>query len=403
MNTIDQVREFITKNLSVKEIKERITRINPAYNPHWIEEEWVRQQFKAGKTIIEVSLNINLDRTSFLSWTAKKIERYFNKVNHIAPAITASTIRRIATGQKSFDEARTFGVEFEFNRPITLTWNHIIDLLAKVKIKAKTVQRTDYADTSCWRLTNDGSVEVPFELIHTHQGGNEIKSGILRGSEGLEEVKKVLKVLRDSGCVINNSCGVHIHHGFKNKDDAENAKIIHNACLLYYNFKNKINKILPLDRRHNKYCRHFRPAEIEHLSQEYSKEPELRNQYGKKYAFHLDFCSDRNRAVNICAYFTHETLEFRQHSGTLDDNKTINWILFTQAFMTTAEDYYQRKINLLAHNYGPLSRELGLDPEVTNYITSRSEALKQNPVETEYAGFVQLTRGFRRLGRRRWR
>jgi len=401
MNIIGAIRSSVENGETVFQIKQKIQALNPNYNLYWVEDEWLKYQItRRHASIEELKTIIKLYQSFFHgSWLNKKnkLQRFYDSCLGISIPVTGTSVRQAAT-YNTLDEQRTYGVEFEFARPIQLTWDDIIEALDRLDIRAKVADRLDYSDITVWRLCNDGSVQVPINMMDTHAGQNELKSPILRGQAGLEAIKKVLKVLKSLGCNVNGSCGLHVHHGFKSKDDAENARIIHNTCLLYQKYKNKIAKILPQDRRHNLFSRSFRRKEVEVLTTNYgkpfTKEPDVRalnsvrrnaEIWGKKYAYGLNFCNDRRRAVNIEAYFTHGTLEFRQHSGTLDETKTINWILLTQAFMNTAEDYFQRKINLMAHKYSPIQQELKLNADLRNYIRQRAEAMKEGK-ETEYVG-----------------
>jgi hypothetical protein len=409
MNIIGIIRTSVQNGETVPQIKTKIQTLNPNYNLYWVEDEWLRFQVTNKHASIEDIKAVIKIYSSFFhrSWLNKKnkLQKFYDSCLGISIPVTGTAVRQAAT-YNTLDEQRTYGVEFEFARPMRLTWDDIIEALDRPGIRAKVADRLDYTDITVWRLCTDGSVDVPINMMDTHAGQNELKSPILRGQAGLESIKKVLKVLKSLGCNVNGSCGLHVHHGFKSKDDAENARIIHNCCILYQKYKNKIAKILPEDRRHNLFSRSFRRKEVEVLTTNYGKPfedkkiPPLhdgsfprslnsRNRqasiWGKKYAYGLNFCNDRRRAVNIEAYFTHGTLEFRQHSGTLDETKTINWILLTQAFMNTAEDYFQRKINLMAHKYSPIQQELKLNADLRNYIRQRAEAMK-NGKETEYVG-----------------
>jgi hypothetical protein len=381
MNLIEQIRNLIKKEKSVSDIKEHIRRQNPSYNLYWVETEWVLNEINKKKSIPQILLAIKLAGNAFdPRWNEKKVQRFYNKVN--PPTITGATIRQIVTGRGTFDEERTFGLEIEFARPIILTWHKIIETLQQNKINAVQSDRTDYVHhLDCWRITNDGSVEVAIDQIHSHAGSNEIKSPILKGFKGLEEVKQVLRILKALGCIINASCGLHVHHGFKKLNEAENTKTILNVCLLYNKYKGKIARLLPKERRHCHYARNFRRTEIQKITLDYDKTPT------RDLLSFPEGIQGRHRAVNVFAYELHSTLEFRQHSATLDETKTINWIILTQHFMNTAEKYMKNRINLLAHNFSSIQRELGLNSDLTNYIQRRTEEMRSGK-EPEYVGEV---------------
>lgn len=60
-----------------------------------------------------------------------------------------------------------------------------------------------------WKAEADGSIRCPSGTV-----GCEIVSPILKGPEGLNEVGKVLRTLREKGHKVNASCGVHCHIGW---------------------------------------------------------------------------------------------------------------------------------------------------------------------------------------------
>ncbi|WP_279236979.1 amidoligase family protein [Heliorestis convoluta] len=43
--------------------------------------------------------------------------------------------------------------------------------------------------------------------------------------------------------------------------------------------------------------------------------------------------NSRYLKLNIQSYWTHGTLEFRQHGGSLDGEKVTNWIIFSQSIV----------------------------------------------------------------------
>ena len=146
-----------------------------------------------------------------------------------------------------------------------------------------------------WKLVTDSSLEGrdTFELV----------SPILVGEEGLKELETVCWVLDACDVKVNESCGFHVHM------DASDFSIEtwKNLALSYKHIETLIDSFMPRSRRDNRYCkslnalpeaRIIRAATIHELQQVFGN-----NRYYK---------------VNLEAYSRHRTVEFRQHSGTIN-------------------------------------------------------------------------------------
>ena len=121
--------------------------------------------------------------------------------------------------------------------------------------------------------------------------GHEIEALFPR-SELEPRLFRLCKILMNIGLRTNRSCGLHIHIDYRKYTEKEmiiQAKII-DAWL------KAMQEIVPASRRSNQYCEFG-------ISQ--------RNRY---------------RAVNVCSFNTHRTLEIRLHSATLDYTKILAWI-----------------------------------------------------------------------------
>lgn len=159
---------------------------------------------------------------------------------------------------------------------------------------------------SNWKLTTDGSI----------RGGHtfELVSPILCGEQGLEVLERVCWVLDAYNVKINSSCGIHVHF------NASDFNLItwQNLILSYKHAETEIDKFMPASRRGNSntYCRSLRGFSDEDIRSAESIES-LQRLFGSRYM-----------KVNLEAYSRHRTVEFRQHSGTINFTKIENWIRF---------------------------------------------------------------------------
>lgn len=200
---------------------------------------------------------------------------------------------------------RKFGVEIESFVKRGKTKEALRDL---IQSKGVNCQLNDYNHTTrdYWKIISDGSLRadgVTFELV----------SPILQGADGLEQLEKVCQALKEYGARINKTCGLHIHF------DAEafNLQTWKNLLINYAKLEDTIDKFMPPSRRGNSntYC--------QSLKQNISEIKEATNLLQITRAM-----GTRYKKINTESYARHRTIEFRQHSGTIEFLKIKNWILF---------------------------------------------------------------------------
>lgn len=162
-----------------------------------------------------------------------------------------------------------------------------------------------------WRVISDGSVS----------NGCEVVSPILSGNEGLAILRVVVRALKAAGAEVDNSCGFHVHVG---ATDLEGAEII-NAVARYARHEREIDAFMAPRRRDSRsqWCRSMVPVATNMTENGgASTNTALANLVGGRYF-----------KLNVHAFVRHGTLEFRQHAGTMNINKMINWIVFCVNFI----------------------------------------------------------------------
>lgn len=201
---------------------------------------------------------------------------------------------------------RTFGVEIEF-----------------VGDRDKAVRAIRAAGLRCYEESYNSSHPVPSDWKVTTDASigyenGELVSPILKGEEGLEQVRKALKALRGIGHSVNRNCGVHVHVGARDLSAPE----IVNVFKRYQKFEGEIDGFMPVSRRANNNSRFI--ASLVNLNLGHATTPnEVRS------AMHA--C--RYFKLNVMSYFRQKTLEFRQHSGSLSGEKVCNWVKFCVNFV----------------------------------------------------------------------
>ena len=114
----------------------------------------------------------------------------------------------MARPQAEINQTRTFGVEIEFLFPDDYLRNdaaeEIVDALESVGLPASWMQYTHLV-TRKWKLVTDGSV------YEDEYYGFELVSPVLTWDR-IGEVELALQTLAEIGAVINDRCGIHVHH-----------------------------------------------------------------------------------------------------------------------------------------------------------------------------------------------
>jgi hypothetical protein len=148
----------------------------------------------------------------------------------------------------------------------------------------------------------------------------EVKSPILKGKQGLVELKTVMELLRKNGYHTGEEDGMHVHFDVSDLTVKDLIRIIQS----WNHNHNNIEMFLDDVRVGNEYC---------------GKYPEKQD-YRDYSGVHLENLSEENirdfdgqKMFNVEPRFSLHTLELRQHHGTLNYEDAEAWILFGQAFI----------------------------------------------------------------------
>jgi hypothetical protein len=215
----------------------------------------------------------------------------------------------------------TFGAELECFLPMGMTHRTAAERIARDTGLAVTAESYNHLTRPTWKIVPDGS-------LGDYQRGAEIVSPILSGEEGIEALAKVCRSLTEMGAKVNKRCGYHVHVGMR----GESLETWKNIIRAYAAFEAQIDNLMPTSRRanNNNYCRSI--ASINHARLDAATDLS-----GIDRAINLAGMYDRRYAkVNLQSYHRHGTVEFRQHSGTVDAEKATNWVRFILAMVEAA-------------------------------------------------------------------
>jgi hypothetical protein len=220
--------------------------------------------------------------------------------------------------EQTAGSASSFGVESEFFGIARDTAVALLNRDARVHAENDGYHHDarDY-----WRVTSDSSV---------HGEGNEVVSPILnvKRAPHFTSIKRVTDTLKNNGGDVDRTCGVHVHHSASAMTPVLLAETISHYGL----FQQAIDNVLPPSRRvwgvHRD--REAFNAPIQRLD---SINSQLRDP-GRTRARMADVSGmTRHQVINLQALPAHNTIEFRQHSGSLNPSKINNWVKFTKLFM----------------------------------------------------------------------
>jgi hypothetical protein len=143
----------------------------------------------------------------------------------------------------------------------------------------------------------------------------------LQGEEGLEQARHALNALKATGAKVRRDCGVHVHH------EASHLSVFNIKNILRHYAQNEdiFDAIMPRSRRDNNniYCQSL----TNWLNHE---ELEQATNMREICSFALN---QRYVKLNVQSFRRHGTLEFRQHAGSTNPNKIINWVRLTNKFI----------------------------------------------------------------------
>ena len=182
--------------------------------------------------------------------------------------------------------------------------------------------------------------------IHEDGSGVEIPSPVLRGPQGLRELRSVMQLLSDNGFRAGSADGLHVHHDAPEFTDE--GLLAHLVELWEDNFEH-ITRFVDPARRGTSWASPRNGNDGRYYSA-YGKDWETFKQTKKL----ENLPSWRTCALNITPitnrYRGHEpNIEIRLHEGTLDFRKAAAWIHFGQAFLWAAKrSYHKREVRQCA-------------------------------------------------------
>ena len=265
---------------------------------------------------------------------------------------------------------RTFGVEIEFIVP-SANYESAAQEVALVALRNAgiPVQREGYNHSTRehWKIVHDGSVGST-----TGACGGELVSPILKGEEGLETLRKVVRVLAAAGVTVDRTCGLHVHVGARDLKPAEIMSVVQR----YAKHESTMDAHMPVSRRNNNCC-HVRSLDGHFTNNDRISKVQSVTSVEDLVRF---FSYERYLKVNVQSYARQGTIEFRQHSGSVNASKIVNWVLFCTNFVDTTVSAFRALVPATPARRGRPRRQ----PSITG--NPYREGSKKNKLWTKLCG-----------------
>ncbi len=221
---------------------------------------------------------------------------------------------------------RTFGVEIECHRPAGMTTEALAALVrerARVECYA---EGYNHMTRAYWKIILDGSLG--------YATGCEVVSPVLSGEEGIAELRRVMNALEGAGCKVRVDCGFHLHVGASDYKLRE----LRNIAKCFVKFENFFDHIMPASRRAdaNRYVLSNRSR--------YGGYTDLAanaamDAFARARSIPALISANQNSRyfkLNLVPLTKYGTIEFRQHSGTVNADKAENWVRLILSFVEQA-------------------------------------------------------------------
>jgi len=281
----------------------------------------------AGGTKKEVTHSIILDDSGSRK---KSAIQYFEEHHGLAPL-----------HHVKMPDMQRFGIELEVSSansldPQTIADNYFPHSIGDVYVTG------DYRDgreasNSLWKIVPDSSLICNRNMPYCHKF--EVVSCVLQGGKGLSELASVLRSLENvsPALKVNKSMGFHVHIDVSKLSVQQLIKV----CQNFIKYEDVMDSFMPLSRRSgseecDRYCKSNRDS----VGQDTNKQRHvaLENCYDVESLADMINYDGRYYKLNLQNLVSgrQPTMEFRQHSATLDYTKVSSWIRFCTAFVNNS-------------------------------------------------------------------
>jgi hypothetical protein len=224
------------------------------------------------------------------------------------------------------EKVTRFGVEIE---GFGITWDDVCNLVMDSTDDVCMVWERVGGNPLNWTVCHDGTLpqdQAPFELRSPAFSDERV---------GFERLRAVTRALRQAGGKVNVKCGLHVHHEAAYAVKALGGDMLRLAVAAHMSYaamEPVLDSFMPRSRRGdgNAQIRTLRSAMvIDLLQREYTVDQVMEHLGGRRGIAGLWADGHHRKLSTYSALAKHCTLEYRQHSGTLQASKIIPWVRLT--------------------------------------------------------------------------
>lgn len=289
---------------------------------------------------------------------------------------------------------RTFGVEIECTFGTKPTKSDLLwgDPDRNIQLRSARKAFAAHPDLSEWskNIGMDGS-------------GIEIRSPVLKGEAGIEELTAAFNFLIERGSSVTNQDGMHVHHGAK--DVAKDYKALFRLVKSWADYTPVINQMVAPRRRTSNMCSHTwnktNLATLEKICTSEKTVAELEKEYRVLYDRWVRGGYVGNRpnhvrrpdgiagrgALNISNIHrtNRQTIEIRLAEGMMDVEAAVAWVKFGQSFI----DAHMKRVYPLAcaQTLDAVFKAIDLDPFARKVLREKA-ANKGNALKNAAPGRI---------------
>lgn len=251
------------------------------------------------------------------------------------PFIVSATAKA-SLGPAPISNDATFGIELELTSANHHPPHKVATQLARQSQRPVQVMIDNYAEARSnhdfWKLMRDSSIEC--HINRPNCNAFELVSPILKGTNGLRECQAIMKGLKNVRSIrVNKSMGFHVHVNVEGATLLQLIKI----CQNFIKYENAMDSMMPFSRRGNTFCQSNRGVVPGETNKE-KHESLGRCQTLDDLMDAMNPGDSRYFKLNLVNLKTgrQPTVEFRQHSSTVSQEKVLNWIRFCVSLVSNS-------------------------------------------------------------------
>ncbi len=204
-----------------------------------------------------------------------------------------------------------------------------------------------------WKAMLDGSINTERKTSHGKVAANreyscEVVTPILQ-YEDMEDLQNVIRALREAGAIANSSCGIHVHVDGANHTPESLTRLMNFAIGrqdLFY-------EALEIGDRANHWCKKMNSALLKAMKNDQEKTVSSLERIWYSTAndgydggiSHTHYNPSRYHGINLHAFFTKGTVEFRLFNGTTHAGKIKAYIQFCLAMSAWSIECQNTKLH----------------------------------------------------------